>query len=269
MPLFHLEHSEATIFNRTPLVISGWEKSLNDHLRSSMRRTYTDQQEGRIVAKTYDDNLRFPKFKKLIEEARLMVQQGKKGDAAYHVLEHMEIESNEDNSVPFSHIPDRQLGEMIGVSHGTVSKERGKLKAERFGIEKVIEKVDTSKVKVIGRGSESVYLYYFSTYRQYSELFLREPHWPCNIGRTKGDLKDRVSEQIGKQLPEKPKIALIIRTGDCETLEKKIHDELKRRGCWLDPKSGADVVGVEWFLTNPSEVEGIVKSVHSTENSNE
>ena len=41
----------------------------------------------------------------------------------------------------------------------------------------------------------------------------------------------------------------------------KVHNELKRKGCWLDPKSGADVVGVEWFLTNPAQVERIVKSI--------
>ena len=67
--------------------------------------------------------------------------------------------------------------------------------------------------------------------------------------------------QIGQQLPEKPEIALIIRTDDCKALETKIHEELKRRGDWLDPKSGADVIGTEWFLTNPAQVEGIFKSI--------
>ena len=218
------------------------------------------------MAKTYDDNLRFPKFKKLIEEARLMVQQGKKGDAAYKALEHMNLEKHENNPVLFSHIPDRPLAAMLGMDNDAgktaVWNERQCLIRERWGIEKIVKNVDTSKVKVIGRGSESVYLYYFPTYRQYSELFLGEPHWPCNIGRTIGDVKDRVSKQIGDQLPEKPKIALIIRTDDCEALENKIHEKLK----WDNLE---DAIGKEWFLTNPAEVEGIVKSIHSTKNSNE
>ena len=140
----------------------------------------------------------------------------------------------------------------------------------------VVKNVDTSKVKDIGSGNQSVYLYYFPTYRLNSIYYIKyvddsheTPIYKCNIGKTIGDVKDRVNNQIGQQLPEKPKIALIIRTDDCEALETKIHDKLKRKGCWLDPKSGADVIGVEWFLTNPSQVEGIVKSIHNTKNSNE
>ena len=131
-------------------------------------------------------------------------------------------------------------------------------------------------MKDIGSGNQSVYLYYFPTYRLNSIYYIKyvddsheTPIYKCNIGKTIGDVKDRVNNQIGQQLPEKPKIALIIRTDDCEALETKIHDKLKRKGCWLDPKSGADVIGVEWFLTNPSQVEGIVKSIYNTKNSNE
>ena len=216
-------------------------------------------------------NLRFPKFKKLIEEAKLMVQQqGKKGDAAYHVLEHMNLEKHENNPVLFSHTPDRQLAELLGMDNPegggktTVWMERQRLIRERWGIEKVVKHVDISKVKVIGSGSEAVYLYYFPTYQLFNKLCLEVPYFPCNIGKTIGDVKDRVSDQIGQQLSEKPRIALIIKTDDCEGLETKVHNELKRRGCWLDPKSGADVVGVEWFLTNPAQVEGIVKSIYRT-----
>ena len=67
------------------------------------------------MAKTYDDNFRFPKFKKLLEEAKLMVQQGKNGDAAYHVLKDMNLAKRENNPDLFSHIPDRQLAEMLGM----------------------------------------------------------------------------------------------------------------------------------------------------------
>lgn len=104
---------------------------------------------------------------------------------------------------------------------------------------------------------------FFSNWRyiKYVDDSHETPIYECNIGKTIGDVKDRVSKQIGQQLPEGPRIVLIIRTDDCYALETKIHDELKRRGCWLDPKSGADVIGTEWFRTNPAQVEGIFKSI--------
>lgn len=223
---------------------------------------------ARDTNRRIESNLRNPEFKKRLEEAKLMVQQGKKEDAAYHILKDMDLEKDENNIFLFWHIPDRQLGEMIDVGKTAVSNARQCLIRERRGIKKVVKNVGTSKAKVIGKGGQSVYLYYFPTYQLFNKLHLEVPYFPCNIGKTIGDVKDRISDQIGQQLPEKPKIALIIRTDDCKALETKIHDELKRRGDWLDPKSGADVVGVEWFLTNPAEVEGIVKSIHSTKNSN-
>lgn len=121
------------------------------------------------------------------------------------------------------------------------------------------QRVDTSQVKIIGSGNQFVYLYYFPIYRLYAKL-TRSADWPYNIGRTIGDVKYKISQQIGEQLPEKPEIALIIKTDDCDSLETEIHDELKRRGKWLDPAS-ENVLGVEWFLTNSAEIEGIVKSI--------
>ncbi len=205
------------------------------------------------------ENLRSPEFKKLLEEARLMVKQGKKGEAARHVLTHMNLEKHENNPDLFCHIPDRQLAEMLGMDNpggggkSVVWNARQDLIQERWDIEKVVKHVDTSNVKCIGIGNESVYLYYFPIYRLYAKL-TGSTDWPCNIGRTIGDVKDRVNQQIGQQLPEKPKIALIIRTDDCEALEKKIHGKLKRENL-------EDAVGTEWFLTNPAEVEHIFKSI--------
>ena len=210
-------------------------------------------------------------FKELLEEARRMVQQGKKGDAAYHVLQHMNLtkDKNKNNPILHHHIPDRQLAEMLGMPNperggkSVVWGQRDRLKREREGTEKVLKNVDTSQMKYIGSGNQFVYLYYFPAYRRYYELFLQEPepYWPCNIGKTIGDVKNRVSEQIGQQLPEKAKIALVIKTNDCDALEMKIHNELKKIGCWLDPNLDNGAVGVEWFLTNPTEVERIFKSI--------
>ncbi len=223
---------------------------------------------ARDTDRRIEANLKSPKFRKLLEEAKGMVQQGKNGEAAYHILENMNLEAHENNPDLFEHIPDRQLAKMLGMDNPdgggktTVWNARQDLIQERWGIEKDVNNVDTSGVTVIGSGSESVYLYYFPTYQLFNKLCLEVPYFPCNIGRTIGDVKTRVSDQIGQQLPEKARIALIIRTDDCEALEKKIHEKLKRENL-------EDPVGEEWFLTNPAEVEGIFKSIHRTENSNE
>ena len=218
------------------------------------------------MAKTYDDYLKSPEFKK----AKLMVQEGKHGNrtkAAYIALSVMNLDKHEKKEYLYPHISDRKLAKMLGIGKTDVYDERERLKQERWGIEKVVEKVDTSKVKVIGSGNQFVYLYYFPTCRLnsiYYTKYIDDSHetliYKCNIGKTTGGVKDRVSAQIGQQLPEKPKIALIIRTDDCASLETEIHDELKRWRKWLDPKY-SDVVGEEWFLTNPAEVEGIFKSI--------
>lgn len=118
-------------------------------------------------------------------------------------------------------------------------------------------KVDPSQPKIIGSGDESVYLYYFPslpTYKRSSELGGETTYWRCNIGSTKGDVAKRVVVQC--QFPERPRIALIMRTDDCTSLETKIHTELKRHGLQLD-----DAVGEEWFLTNPAEVLSIFESI--------
>ena len=117
------------------------------------------------------------------------------------------------------------------------------------------DKVDASQVEEIGSGSESVYLYYFPTYRRYAESS-GDPQWPCNIGRTEGYVAYRVYEQIGDQLPEKPQLALILRTDDCRWLEAKIHAALKRKGRQIE-----DAIGEEWFMTAPSEVKSIYLSI--------
>ena len=212
-------------------------------------------------------NLRKPEFKKLLEESKFMVKQGKYGDAAYHILKHMNLEKHENNPGLFHHIPDRQLAEMLGTGKSVVLNARQRLIRERSGIEKVVKNVDTSKMKVIGSGSEAVYLYYFPEYKLNSIYYIKYvddshemPIYKCNIGKTIGDVKDRVSDQIGQQLPEKARIALVIRTDDCDSLEREIHDELKKRWKWFDP-AFENVVGIEWFLTNPTEVEGIFKSI--------
>ena len=120
-------------------------------------------------------NLRNPEFRKLLEKAKLMVQQGKKAKAAYHILKHMDLKKDENDLYPFRHIPDRQLAEMLGIGKSTVSKQRERLFQERWDIEKVVKNVDTSKVRIIGRGDQSVYLYYFPAYKLNSMYYITIP----------------------------------------------------------------------------------------------
>ncbi len=216
----------------------------------------------RIMAKTHEDYLKSPEFQK----AKLMVQQGKHGErakAASIALSMMNLDKDEKNPNLYPHINDRKLAEMLGMPNPdgggktAIWRARRDLKRERWGVDgkvyTTVEKIDTSKMKVIGSGSESVYLYYFPTYELYARS-TESTDFPCNIGQTKGNVTERVSQQIGQQLPEKAVLALDIKTDDCVALEGKIHEKLKG-----EKLEGA--VGEEWFLTNPTEVEGIVKSI--------
>ena len=133
---------------------------------------------ARDTNRRIEANRRDPEFKKFLEEAKGMVQQGKYGDAAYHILKHMELEKDENDLFLFWHIPDRQLAEMLGIPNRkkggktAVWNQRERLKQERWGREKVVKNVGTSKEKVIGKGGESVYLYYFPTYQLFNKLHL-------------------------------------------------------------------------------------------------
>ena len=207
--------------NETPLLSGSLKNTSDEMLFLELARRGYDLED--IMAKDtntrIEDNLGKRVFRKLLEEAKLMVP-GNKAKAAYHMLKHMNLSSHENNPDLFSHIPDRQLAELLGIPGGksTVWGQRERLIQERWGVENVVNNVDASKVKIIGKGSESIYLYYFPTYQLFNKLHLEVSYFPCNIGKTLGDVKDRVSKQIGQQLPERPKIALIIKTDDCEAL---------------------------------------------------
>lgn len=210
------------------------------------------------MAKTHDEN-----FFQLLEKAKTIAQQGKHPDAIRFVLKHMNLDQDENNTDLYRFMSDIPLARKLGIpdpqdkGRKTVWNVRDRLRKKRLGTTKVQNKVDSSRIEYIGEGDEFVYLFYFPTYKQYAKSKNLD-YWQCNIGLTTEDSpEDRVASQIGGQLPEKPTLSLVMQTNDCIKLEKLIHGELKRRGCHLDPKSDADVVGVEWFLTNPTEVKGI------------
>ena len=115
--------------------------------------------------------------------------------------------------------------------------------------------------KRLGKGRQEVYLYYYRAYRENAVLKKINPVWKvsygqvlwhCKIGETHDqDTKTRVKQQIGVS-PEKPVIALIIRTDNSRRLEKMIKDILK---FWN--RQVEDAQGTEWFMTSPDEVKNI------------
>lgn len=117
--------------------------------------------------------------------------------------------------------------------------------------------------KTIGEGAESVYLYYCPAYKQLAES--RVPVWKrdesvyyeCNIGLSVRTTTTRVNEKI-KNLPEKPILALTMKTDKSEILEKIIHNILIYHDRQCENTHRTD-----WFSTNPKEVENIFKSVES------
>jgi len=117
-----------------------------------------------------------------------------------------------------------------------------------------IENIPTHKV--YGKGSNALYLYYFSNYRQFSEL-QGKLTWACKIGRTDRDPLIRILSQASTALPEKPVIEYVIKIDDSSMLETMIHSVLTIRG-----KHIKNSPGVEWFDTNPEEVLEIIEFVN-------
>jgi T5orf172 domain len=114
---------------------------------------------------------------------------------------------------------------------------------------------DIKADKTIGQGASSVYVYFLPTYEAQARSH-RENRWLCKIGRSDQDPLLRILSQAGTAIPEKPKIALIIRTDDPSSLEAAIHSILRLRSQW----SGSSP-GKEWFQTNPEEIESIVNFI--------
>ncbi len=108
--------------------------------------------------------------------------------------------------------------------------------------------------KTIGSGKQSVYLYYYPTYRRLAKL-QGEEVWACKVGRAKNDPLIRISSQTRTALPEYPKVGLIIKTDEFVLMETTIQGILKLQG-----KHKPDAPGTEWFITSPSEVEQIYKN---------
>lgn len=100
-------------------------------------------------------------------------------------------------------------------------------------------------VREIGKGDETVYLYYFP-----SQVNDETWTWPCKIGGTQKDPVVRIKEQQ-TSMQEKPVIGLVMHTDNARRDERLIHAILKKEGKQLD------TFGREWFMTRPHYVEKI------------
>ena len=109
--------------------------------------------------------------------------------------------------------------------------------------------------KEIGSGDETIYVYYYPTYRKYA-LLKGESMWYCKVGMTTKNLWDRIYSQSTTCFPEEPFVALIIKCNDAHKLEQTIHNILKMKNKWIE-----NAPGKEWFLTSPDEVKKIYESI--------
>jgi len=114
---------------------------------------------------------------------------------------------------------------------------------------------EDEKCTEIGSGNETIYVYYYVTYRKYA-LLQGKSEWCCKIGMTTKNIWDRIYSQSATCFPEEPYVALIIRCNDARKLEQTIHNILKMKNKQIETAPGK-----EWFITSPSEVKSIYESI--------
>lgn len=93
-------------------------------------------------------------------------------------------------------------------------------------------------------------IFFYPTYKARAED-KGEEFWQCKIGKTTGDVGGRVDNQTTGN-PEPAEIALAFKTNYPKELEDALHAILKLRG-----RHVTEAGGVEWFETNPDEVQKI------------
>jgi hypothetical protein len=139
------------------------------------------------------------------------------------------------------------------IGETSIEDSQNEVENTNFELEEVVDVAIADKV--IGLGKSCIYLYYLPMYRLRAETE-KESIWHCKIGRTDRDPLLRVLSQAATALPEKPHIALILRTDYPSEFEGAIHKILTIRGRKIDSSPGS-----EWFLTSPHEVEKIIEYI--------
>lgn len=111
---------------------------------------------------------------------------------------------------------------------------------------------------VFGRGKEWVYLYTFPTHEQLAAE-RRMANYPMKLGMsTQDDVVTRVHQQVSGNstaISERAIIRGVFRVNDSRDMERKMHEFLAKNG-----RKISESVGVEWFNTNPSEVQQLFRS---------
>ena len=193
---------------------------------------------ARDTNRRIEANLRKPEFKKLLEESKHMIQQGKKGDAAYHILKHMDLEKDENSPYLFWHIPNRQLAKLLGMDNPegagktTVWNQRKRLKKERF------EKNKNNQTNCV--------------------YILTNPSMPglIKIGKTEKTAHERAEELYTTGVPEPFSVAHSIPSEYPEILEDILHKTFKQYRINEHReffRYSADKV-IEWLKNRPSSI---------------
>ena len=158
------------------------------------------------------------------------------------------------------------LPEVVSMLLENVRNAHVDIAADKTKAPKAVENpqinMNLNAEKTLGTGQNSVYLYYDQQERDAAES-KGENVWACKIGMTLNELHTRIYQQVSTALPaERLRIGLRIKTDKHEKIERVIHDILKVRGKHIE-----EAPGTEWFLTSPSEVEGIYNFIvgHSDE----
>ena len=111
---------------------------------------------------------------------------------------------------------------------------------------------------VYGRGREWVYLYTFPTTEQLAHE-RRQKYFPMKLGMsTQENVVTRVHQQVSGNstaIAERAVVRLVFRVNNAREVEQWMHEHLTRNG-----RQVPDSVGVEWFNTNPVEVEQLFRS---------
>jgi hypothetical protein len=150
---------------------------------------------------------------------------------------------------------------LINTSSKSEINDTNGLKVQRQNTEpneKISECEDYATDLVLGEGDSAVYLYYLPTYQSNSKSQGRNT-WACKIGKTNRDPLQRIISQASTALPEKPKIAVIIKTDNPHVLEQAVHSILTYRNKQIET-----ALGKEWFDTSPDEFLQIVQFIEQS-----
>lgn len=135
----------------------------------------------------------------------------------------------EDRDLPHRALELFAAGE--GISSSTEDAEL------RDAVREVESSVNTASVTQLGEGVGKVYAY------GYECLPGR-----LKIGRTDGDVVSRIVSQINASTPDRPKLYLVLATGNPGALERALHGALALRNRRVEGG------GAEWFRTTVDEI---------------